>query len=346
MQGSWRHQLTPLDLSDAQILFLTPQITASGASALIYRRLELASPLFHSSALRLRTTYQENAAHGTRLLYHIGRIFSALDAEKIEPILFKGWAVARLYPDWVLRPLGDIDLFVPPDSEMRTQQVLASLNLEGIPVDLHTQVADTRHATQLVHQSLDDLYARSRVVDLSGISVRVLSPEDHLHLLSMHFMRHGGWRALWLCDIAVALETRPADFDWELCLDKGQVADWIACALVAAHELVGAQLDQTPSLVRERRLPGWFIPSILAEWSNTDSARHYPPEPIRKVWKEPRRLLRALRARWVNPLEATMLMNGAMSGTPRAWYQSRFLLQKSLAFLARSARSGTTSYAE
>ena len=79
--------------------------------------------------------------------------------------------------------------------------------------------------------------------------------------------------------------------------------------------------------------PAWFLPAILREWSSLDTATHYPSDPIRLVWKQPRRLARAIRGRWINPLEATMLLDGAIDSVPRVWYQARYLLQKGRGFL-------------
>ena len=45
----------------------------------------------------------------------IGEAFSRLRSVGIEPILAKGWAIARLYPERGMRPYGDIDLCVHPD---------------------------------------------------------------------------------------------------------------------------------------------------------------------------------------------------------------------------------------
>jgi hypothetical protein len=42
------------------------------------------------------------------------RVFKALRGAGIEPVLVKGWAVARLYPEVGLRPYSDVDICVPP----------------------------------------------------------------------------------------------------------------------------------------------------------------------------------------------------------------------------------------
>ncbi len=52
---------------------------------------------------------------------------------------------------------------------------------------------------------------RSQLVNLDGVDVRVPGLEDHLGILCLHLLHHGAFRPLWLCDIAAALETRPAE---------------------------------------------------------------------------------------------------------------------------------------
>src|SRR5690348_11322211 len=48
--------------------------------------------------------------------------FTALRALQIEPILLKGWSVARHYPDPATRHLGDIDLMVRKDHLGKAKQ--------------------------------------------------------------------------------------------------------------------------------------------------------------------------------------------------------------------------------
>ena len=53
--------------------------------------------------------------------------------------------------------------------------------------------------------------------------------EDQLRQLCLHLLRHGACRPLWLCDVAVMLESLPGDFDWDRCLggdrDESPVSD-------------------------------------------------------------------------------------------------------------------------
>ena len=71
-----------------------------------------------------------------------------------------------------------------------------------------------------MNEPFDELFARSRVVNLGNEQIRILGLEDQLALSCIHLLKHGAWRPLWLCDVGLIIETLPAYFDWELCLRK------------------------------------------------------------------------------------------------------------------------------
>src|SRR5207245_2918392 len=117
-------------------------------------------------------------------------------------------------------------------------------------------------------RGIDDLYAQSRIVRIDDVDIRVPSPEDHLRLLCLHFLGHGAWRPLWLCDIGVALESRPPDFDWDRFFGgRRRWSEWAMCAIALAHRLLDAHLDETPLTHYVSRLPGWLVPAVLRQWS-------------------------------------------------------------------------------
>jgi hypothetical protein len=335
LRGAWRAEPPPLSQNEAQARAVVPLALKGGCAGLAYWRLRK-FPAFTALAQELlRAAYVENGIRAASSVYQLQGLADALRDAGIEPLLFKGWAIARHYPELALRPMGDVDLFVAPAQLERARGIVAQKQTDAFRVDLHTEPEDALHATRVTGRTLDDLYARSERVTLGSTHVRVLSPEDHLHLLSMHFLRHGGWRPLWLCDIAVALETRARDFDWARALGEGKTADWVTCVLGAAHQLLDARIEDTPCVERAQQLPRWFVATILAEWSDPDPACHYPPDPIRRVWKQPRKLTRALRARWFNPIEASVMLNAPFDETPRVWYQARYWLKQFADFVTR-----------
>ena len=222
---------------------------------------------------------------------------------------------ARLYPERGLRPYGDIDLCVRPEQYAASVEALAASAIETVMVDLHEGLR------QLHRPSLDDVYARSQLVPLGDVDVRILGPEDHLRYMCIHMLQHGAYRALWLCDIAVVLESLPEDFDWAYLLrgDRRR-AGWVASTVCLAHELLGARLDGIPAAERAKHLPRWLLPSVLRQWSTQE---HYilDSQSMAYSLRHPAHLLRSLRLRWPNPIQATARVGGPFNELPRLPFQ-------------------------
>ncbi|MCH8144402.1 MAG: nucleotidyltransferase family protein, partial [Gemmatimonadetes bacterium] len=238
-----------------------------------------------------------------------------------------------------LRPYGDIDLCVRPEQYAVAVAALAAPAAETVVVDLH------KGLPELYRPSLDDVYERSRLVPLGDVDVRILGPEDHLRYMCIHMLRHGAYRALWLCDIAVVLESLPQDFDWEYLLrGDRRHAGWVASTVCLAHQLLGARLDGIPVAERARHLPRWLVPSVLSQWSIEE---HYMASPsMAYSFLHPAQLLGALRLRWPNPIQATVGVGGPFNELPRWPFQlwecvlrtTHFLTQVPTLFRQRSLR--------
>ena len=110
----------------------------------------------------------------------IVQAITLLRSAGVEPLLVKGWAVARLYPERGLRPYGDIDLCVRPEQYVTAVAALAAPAAGTVAVDLH------KGLPQLHRPSLDDVYERSQLVTLGKIDVRILGTEDHLRYMCIH----------------------------------------------------------------------------------------------------------------------------------------------------------------
>lgn len=259
----------------------------------------------------------------------VKRLIAILRSVKIEPILVKGWAIARIYPEKGLRPYGDVDLCVPPEQYNAATTALLGPDGPRGTVDLHNGFASLDDA------SMDDLYAWSRLVPLDDVQVRVLSPEDHLRILCVHMLRHGLWKPLWLCDIAAAVESQSEGFDWARCLtaDRRQ-SDWIACAVGLAHQLLGARVTDTPVAVRRKKLPTWLVPTVLEQWGRQYAYR----APIGNFLHKPVRLLRELRHHWPNAIEATVGVRGPFNEMPRFPFQVGDALLRTTKFLMNVPR--------
>jgi hypothetical protein len=333
LRSAWRCAPLPLEISTGQLDALTPLLLESGAAALAWRRLRSSHAQMDESASQLEQAYR---LHTLRAAVHerdLQRVLTLLEAAGIEAILVKGWAIARLYAEPGLRPYGDIDLCVHPKQYESAKAVLVGAELRKYEVDLH------RGFLKLDERRWDELYSRSQLFRLKEAWVRIPGPEDHLRMLCFHFLREGSWRPLWLCDIAVALEQRPRDFDWELLLGAGRKRlDWYACAIVLAHQLLGAVVDGVPAEVSAKRLPSWFVPTVLREWEQPSMRRRYR-SPMTMAHRAPVEALKNLRYHWPNAIEGTIGVKGPFNELPRLPFQAGHCILRTAHFLMRMPKT-------
>jgi hypothetical protein len=242
LRGSWRDARADVKcqtadvrpaLSEAELTEITPLLCHLGAGALASWQLRDTALAKCPAAHKLREVYLRQRLSALLHEREIAQVLTLLGEEGIEPVLIKGWAIARRYPDYALRPYGDVDLCVRPDQYDEATRLLRRIaSIEGPFVDLHSGFAGIGQTKKVQSpksrlQSLspvrrlrkkdcddwDKLHKRSQVVRLtefkgprSKILVRVLSDEDHLRVLCRHLLRSGAHRPPWLCDIALLLE--------------------------------------------------------------------------------------------------------------------------------------------
>ena len=311
----WQQPPSPPELSVEQLSEVAEPLIKTGAGAIGWWRIRSSTLQNSDAALQLYKAYRFHTLLSTFYRHKIKEAFKCFRSAGIEPVLVKGWAIARLYPEPGLRPYTDIDLCVRPRDYANALATQKSLEDREFWIDIH------RGFSKLDALSEDELYARSQLVRVDDVDVRILCPEDHLRVLCVHLLRHGALRPLWLCDIAVALESRAADFDWDRCLgDDRRHADWVACTVALAHLVLGVPIDDTPVAKRATNLPRWLVPSLLRQWDAP-----YPPDryhaPMEIYLRHPKGLLNGLRKRWPNPIEATSSVNGPFNEWPRFPFQ-------------------------
>jgi hypothetical protein len=324
LAGSWRATPSPLPLSATEWDVVAPRLLETGAAGLGWWRLRDSGARPSRVAMQLRQAYRLHTLQAGVYEEHIPLLFAHCRAAGVEPLLGKGWTASRLYPDPGLRPYGDIDLFLRPEQYSAALAVLRSSAVEQGHVDVHRGFPD------LADRTLDDVYARSQLVSLGGVEVRILGPEDHLRHLCLHFLRHGAWRPLWLCDIGAAVESRAPDFDWDYCLRGGRRQKRaVACAVRLAQQLLDARID-APLLARTS-LPRWLLPAVLRQWGTCYT--RYTDQPMADYLRYPAGVVQALRRRWPNQIEATISTRGPLNDLPRLPFQLREVAERLAKFI-------------
>jgi len=331
--GAWRPTPPPLEVSADALRRITAGLLRAKVGALGWWRVRHSPLRTSAAASRLRDAYHN---HGFQAVLHgrnLTRVVTRLRAGDVEPLLMKGPAIARHYAERGLRPFSDLDLAVRPDQYRRTLEILHDWTGQFSPVDLH------RGFAPLYARSWDELYARSQLVPLGGIDVRVLGPEDHLRLLCLHQLKHGAPSPLWLCDVAVALESRSAGFDWDRLLGSDRRrADWIACAIGLAHQLLEVPVDHTPVAARAKRLPRWLVPSVLREWARRAAADYESPDARAPAWQFVAEAPETFREYWPGPLAATIHLGAPFNELPRMPIQTVDAIGRLVRFCVRRFR--------
>jgi hypothetical protein len=323
LKGSWRRTLVRRPLS-SRLDQIVQILLSTGSAGLAWRQPNLVESLPASLAANLQEVYRHQLLRAAVHDLEVTDIFKRTRRLGIEPILFKGWSLAQKYPDPGLRPYGDLDLWVPPEELKLLYSALPSRNEYIYSVEPHDSFYPQ------FERSFDDVMNNSQFVPLNDIQVRVPCDEDHLRFICLHFLYHGGWRPLWLCDVALMIETAGSDFDWDRCLrGKRKHADWIACVIGLAHQLLGAEVSGIPVAKRAKSLPRWLSNAVLAQWGKgpgMSSAENLSFSFPRRLLK-PTALARSFREHWRNPIQASVEMNAWFNEFPRG------LLQFSSVFL-------------
>lgn len=302
----------------------------TGCGALGWWRVHDSPLVALPDAHRLQQAFRLHALEAARRERDLEIVLCAFNAAQLEPILFKGWTLSRVYALPALRPFGDFDILVEERDSRTADRVISNLtdNLRD-QVDLDMRVL----SRFLPDRTLSELVDRSTIENIGKGRFRLLAPEDHLRLICLHQLDHGAWRPLWLCDIAAFLERITSNFNWDLCLTGNpNLSDSVIALVSLAEELLSADLlPATPNCI----VPVWFRRAVLASWAGGYQA---PPAPLHTIhrlgW---RRALGALRARWPDPISSTLHLRAPFRRVPRPLVQLAELFRRAFTFIRRTS---------
>jgi hypothetical protein len=150
----------------------------------------------------------------------------------------------------------------------------------------------------------------------------------------MHLLRHGAASPLWLCDLGVFMESLPGDFNWDRCLTGSRrEADWVACSIGLASQVLSVNVSGTPVARRARNLPSWLVPSVLETWGTPLESRAVVAGFMRHPVKKFTGLLEELPRHWPNPIEATVALGCSFNSLPRLPYQVGHVVSRAASML-------------
>lgn len=242
-----------------------------------------------------------------------GEATTALRQAGIETITLKGIVLAHtVYPEPGLRPMADIDLLVRPADRLRAIAALARIGYrtpgpeaerlgesrcfaelvrDGVPLDLHWDIARYLRFDGVVRVDHEGLWSRARPLDLAEGQSLALCPEDMLLHLALHLTLGSDFaRVLWYADIDALLRRHAAALDWRRVVDEarrwriGAVLDWTLGVVRASFR------TPLPAGLAARLAPGRLrraavLACIDSSWppslgSSLDEARMYPAQTL------------------------------------------------------------------
>ena len=136
---AWRREPSAPNISPTELAAITPFLLKTGSSGLGWWRVQHSDLGTSSAGLKLKHAYISHVLGAELQEGEIVQAFELLRSAGIEPLLGKGWAVTRLYPEGGLRSYIDIDLCVRGQQLSIAQSTLSDLVAQGCWLDLHTE---------------------------------------------------------------------------------------------------------------------------------------------------------------------------------------------------------------
>ncbi|HEX8247813.1 MAG TPA: nucleotidyltransferase family protein [Pyrinomonadaceae bacterium] len=260
----------------------------------------------------------------------ISEAFEFMESGGFQPILIKGWSIARYYPEIWRRRFIDIDLCVAPEQFEKAKKLLETPQGLKHNIDLHKGL---KHLDTV---EWENLFENSVTVKIEKTRIRTLRAEDHLRVLCVHWLTDGGAYKDRLWDIYYLVKNRPDNFDWERCLDivSPKRRKWIICCLGLTHKYLGLDLEDTPIAFEARNLPGWLIKTVEREWQTEVKLK-----PLQNCLHDRTLFWQQIKKRIPpNPLQATIELEGDFNDNPRAFYQIANVLTRFFPAVQRISR--------
>lgn len=226
-----------------------------GILPMIYRRLVQISDCVPPDALQqMKSEFERNAFHAMTNAEELLQVLDAFQNAGITALPFKGIVLAAsAYRDMTMRVAGDIDLLIRYDDLKRATGILIERGYElktrtlddGSPeaetyFEYHFErpidgmILELRWRLELTQPrysynlGLDWVWSRRRTIQLAGAAVPNLDPESCLLVLCMHGSKHAWSRWMWVCDVAMLIDSEPG-LDWDFVRREAKRVGLVRC---------------------------------------------------------------------------------------------------------------------
>jgi hypothetical protein len=279
----------------ADLDLLADQAVAQRVAPLVWRALEMTASIDDGATWpdRLRKDTMRCRAHAVLVLPRIAdALLQPLADAGLEPLVMKGGALAERYPGPGLRPMDDIDIYLPPADHPAAlatlraagwlqvpplpgghhEVLLSHPELPGSPLELHHDLATWRQRSSRL--SADELWAARRPCTIQGAPAFGLAPDLELVSVAAHAAKpfHVFGRLLWIVDvvtIADAAERDGAPLDWDAVESIADEAGCRTALAVALQQAARLGLESPAPLRRPQATASRLAalqPVLAPEW--------------------------------------------------------------------------------
>ena len=215
--GTEKRELSVAGLKAVMRLAKEHTVTGLVANAAMRNRIVIAGRGAEGRGETVMRLMQQTMAHRQtmqRFEDAVGRFARLMEENGIAYVVFKGLAVARLYPEPFVRTMGDVDFYVPQRDFMRAVDVIErglhvemdneevdkhySFDWQGIRFEMHYQIetfGNRRHQrrfNRMIDEAMTEHTDSFTVCDSDGneTEVCVLPPTEDLIVVFKHWFNH------------------------------------------------------------------------------------------------------------------------------------------------------------
>lgn len=212
--------------------------------------------------------------YNRRLSCAMCSLFDILKGNGLHPVLQKGHAIARFYPEPDLRLSGDIDIFFPDGEKDAADNILRNRGINprkrpdgssdyywnGIEIEHHDYLLDLQSPFhRKKRREIISRFGFREVTLADGNVTSVPAPLLELLMVSVHIMKHSfgvGVGMRQLCDYAMACRKLDGEYSKEeyrkVCADLG-ITKWSEMLDVFTHRYLGVEKGFLPTWYRDKQ---------------------------------------------------------------------------------------------